>query len=392
MSHSDQDPNTQRDPGRTTPQRIVIASAVAAVLVAVGAAIYAAGIFNPIAQSPDRDADRGEQIARQDTERRQAWLAERKEYTADPKATPPSLPVAETGYFIPNDIADAPDNQFGDSVRRGYEIFTNTQTNASQHVGNGMNCANCHLGAGTVPGSAPMWAAAVEYPAFRGKNKIINTMEDRIHGCFTYSMNAQNSPSGSPPPRDGDIYKDLQSFFFYMAEGAPLEGNLPGRGYAVPPEPEDGYSITRGETVFENNCAVCHGTSGEGRRDPNGRWIFPALWGDDSYNWGAGMHRVNTAAGFIKHNMPLGQGGSLTDQQAWDVAAYINSWERPADPRQLRDGLTVAETDERFHEHTPNFYGDEVRGDLLGDGIPGEPTAQQPPSIGAPRHSQQASR
>ena len=391
MSDHDNNDRPRKDPGRTTLRRALIAVAIAAGLVAIGAGLYASGIYAPIAQSPDREPDEGRELAEEAAERREEWLAERQEYTNDPAANPPALPVSEEGYFIPNDVADAPDNEFGDSVRRGYEVFTNTQTNASEHVGNGMNCANCHLGGGTVPGSAPMWAAAVEYPAFRGKNKIINTMEDRIHGCFTYSMNAQGSPSGSPPPRDGDIYKDLQSFFYYMAEGAPLEGNLPGRGYSTPPEPEQGYSISRGESVFENNCAVCHGTDGGGRQDPNGRWIFPALWGDDAFNWGAGMHRINTAAGFIKHNMPLGQGGSLTDQQAWDVAAYINSWERPADPRQFRDNLSVAETDEQFHEHTPNWYGDIIRGDLLGDGVPGEPT-EQPPSAGAPRHRDQASR
>ena len=385
------DPHTDRDPGRTTGRRAMGAAIAAGVLVAVGAGLYALGIYDPIAQSPEREANQAKDIEQAKEQARADYLASREAYTADPNAGPPSLPVSPDGYFVPRSVEEAPDNEFGDSVRRGYEIFTNTQTNASQHVGNGMNCANCHLGAGTVPDSAPMWAAAVEYPAFRGKNKIINTMEDRIHGCFTYSMNAQNSPSGSPPPRDGDIYKDLQSYFYFMAEGAPLEGNLPGRGYPVPPEPEQGYSISRGEKVFEANCAVCHGSDGSGRKDPNGRWIFPALWGDDAYNWGAGMHRINTAAGFIKHNMPLGRGGSLTDQEAWDVAAYINSWERPADPRQLRDGTSVAENDERFHEHTPNWYGDVIRGDLLGDGVPGEPT-EQPPSTGRPMGAETAQR
>ncbi len=71
--------------------------------------------------------------------------------------------------------------------------------------------------------------------------------------------------------------------------------------------------------------------------------VFPPLWGSNSFNWGAGMHRVNTAAGFIKANMPLGKPNSLSDQEAWDVAAYINSFPRPADPRQLDEGLTVEE-------------------------------------------------
>jgi cytochrome c len=67
-----------------------------------------------------------------------------------------------------------------------------------------------------------------------------------------------------------------------------------------------------------------------------GDYTFPPVWGRESYNKGAGMHRNSTAAAFIKANMPLGQGGTLTNQQAWDVAAYINSKPRPADPRTRR--------------------------------------------------------
>ena len=88
----------------------------------------------------------------------------------------------------------------------------NTATNASDHVGNGLACANCHLDGGRHPDSAPMWAAWGQYPAYRSKNDRINTMEDRVMGCFTYSMNAQHSPSGEPPPHGDDIYRDLQEF------------------------------------------------------------------------------------------------------------------------------------------------------------------------------------
>ncbi|MFT4978375.1 MAG: thiosulfate dehydrogenase, partial [Myxococcota bacterium] len=90
--------------------------------------------------------------------------------------------------------------------------------------------------------------------------------------------------------------------------------------------------------------------------------VFPPLWGEGSYNWGAGMHRINTSAGFIWANMPLGQPGTLTEQQAWDVAAFINSHPRPADPRSA--GATE-ETDASFHSHDCS-YGDSVGGDVLG--------------------------
>jgi thiosulfate dehydrogenase len=63
---------------------------------------------------------------------------------------------------------------------------------------------------------------------------------------------------------------------------------------------------------------------------------LPGVWGSDSYNKGAGMDRITEAAGFIWANMPLGQGRSLSHQQALDVAAYLNLQYRPADPRQSK--------------------------------------------------------
>lgn len=361
-------------------RRLALALGGAIVLFGIGAGLYSAGIFTPIRQVSVRAGDKGEEIARNETDRREAYEKALKAYSKDPKLDPPALPVDADGYFIPKSLAHAPDDQFGASVRRGYEIFVNTQTAAADYAGNGMNCRNCHLDAGKLANSAPMWAAAVQYPAWRGKNKMINTMQDRVHGCFTYSMNAQGSLKGEAPGLGSDIYKDLESYFYFLAEGAPLDGKLPGRGYPVPPKSEQGYDVARGETVFKQNCAVCHGEQGEGRQDRNGRWVFPALWGDDSYNWGAGMHRIDTAAGFIKANMPLSKRYSLSDQEAWDVAAYINSFERPPDPRQIRDGISLAEAHERYHKNDASYYAEEVNGDMLGDGVPGE-SEEQPPVV-----------
>src|SRR5690625_1173705 len=97
-----------------------------------------------------------------------------------------------------------------------------------------------------------------------------------------------------------------------------------------------------------------------------GETVFPPVWGDGSYNWGAGMSRIPMLAAFVKRNMPLGQPGTLSDQESWDVAQYVNSHERPQDPRYTGD---VQETRERyfdtFHQHT--LYGTEVQGRVLGD-------------------------
>lgn len=276
-------------------------------------------------------------------------------------------PVAH-GSFQPPADHEIPDDEFGAAVRRGQAIFMNTSTNASDHVGNGLSCSNCHLDAGRQPYSAPMWAAWVQYPKYRSKNNQINTMEDRIKGCFTYSMNAQHSVSGGPPSAGDDIYRDLQSYFFWLSTNAPTNEKMEGGGFGKVAKTERGYSPERGQEVFTANCAVCHGGDGQGQKDINGRYVFPPLWGPDSFNWGAGMARIDTAAAFIKHNMPLSQPGRLTDQEAWDVAAYIDSFERPKDPRQ--GGMTIEQTRKRYHDGDEIYYGQVVKGTLLGVGTP----------------------
>ncbi len=229
--------------------------------------------------------------------------------------------------FSPPNREDMPEGPFGDAIRQGRDIFVNTQANAKRFVGNGLNCVNCHLDEGRKANSAPLWASYVMYPAYRSKNKKVNSFEDRLAGCFTYSMN------GTPPPYDSAEMVALVSYTYWLAQGAPVGVELPGRGYPSLDKPAQEPDVKRGAGVFSANCALCHGAQGEGTR-AGGQYAFPPLWGKDSYNGGAGMHRVETAAAFIKANMPLGKPGSLSAQEAWDVAAFVNSHERPSDPRK----------------------------------------------------------
>ncbi|RTR07256.1 c-type cytochrome [Halomonas nitroreducens] len=270
------------------------------------------------------------------------------------------LPEAPAGEatFTPPAERDIPDNQYGEMVRKGRDLFVNTQQLRGENVFNDQNCSNCHLDAGRLADSAPMWASMGVYPAYRGKNDKVNTMAERIQGCFTYSMN------GVPPEYGSETLVALQTYFHWMATGAPINQSLPGRGYPGLEETGEAPDRGRGAEVYADQCAVCHGDNGQGQKVGE-RQVFPPLWGDGAYNWGAGMHRVNTAANFIKANMPLGKPYSLTDQQAWDVAAFINSHERPQDPRR-RTLASVDETDEIFHQHM-GFYGDEIDGQRLGD-------------------------
>jgi len=263
------------------------------------------------------------------------------------KAAPTFEPPAET---------DIPDDEFGKVVRQGMRIFVNTPAEAGAFIGNNLNCASCHLDAGRRPKSAPLWAAYVLYPAYRSKNGHVNTLAERLQGCFKYSMN------GKAPDAQDPIMVALQTYMYWLARGAPTGVKLAGQGYPKLPEPPRPADYVRGQAVYAQNCALCHGENGGGQKTAKGQWVFPALWGPDSFNWGAGMHQISNAASFIKHNMPLGQDGLLSDQEAWDVAYYMNAHERPQDPRFNGN---VEQTRDKYHAKD-SLYGHTVNGKVLG--------------------------
>ncbi|CFU48383.1 c-type cytochrome [Bordetella pertussis] len=272
----------------------------------------------------------------------------------------PALAADAPPAFTPPAADAIPDNEFGKVVREGEQIFLHTPQRAAKFVGNDLTCASCHLDAGRRADSAPMWAAYVLYPAYRAKNGHVNTLSERLQGCFRYSMN------GESPPADDPTLVALQSYMYWLASKAPTGVKLAGRGYRKLPAPPQKPDYLRGKTAYAQYCAVCHGAEGQGQK--NGRhWVFPALWGEHSFNWGAGMHQIGNAAGFIKANMPLGQAGLLSDQEAWDVAYFMNAHERPQDPRYQG---SVAQTRAKYHDSDDSLYGMEVNGHLLGSAAP----------------------
>lgn len=266
--------------------------------------------------------------------------------------TPPTLEDLEASNLHP---------ELKRVIRRGHDLFVNTQQLRGENVFNDMNCSSCHLGEGRLPFATPIWAAAVTLPDYRPKNDHVNNLEERIAGCFSYSMN------GTPPEYGSDNMLALAAYHNWLAKGVPIyqPGNtLYGRGYPIE-KPEREASWEKGADLYQVHCSLCHAEDGQGLK-VRGEVQFPPLWGDDSYNWGAGISRVFTLAGFIHHNMPLGQPRSLSVQDSWDLAAYINRQERPQDPRYTGD---VVETREKYLDtfHTHTQYGLEHQGKLLGD-------------------------
>ena len=276
------------------------------------------------------------------------------------KQEPHAAAPSSQGFMPPPDSA-IPDNDFGKAVRLGEKVFTDTQTYAKQYIGNKLQCANCHLDAGRLAGSAPLWAAYVAYPAYRSKNKHVNTYAERLQGCFRYSMN------GKPPAYGSKVLVALQAYSYFLAKGAPVGANLNGRGFPKLKKQAQPFSYARGEKVYAQNCALCHGADGQGQVSAAGKPVFPPLWGRHSYNWGAGMGNIRNAAAFVAANMPFSKGGTLSEQEAWDVAAFVDSHERPQDPRFTG---SVAETRKKFHDSAMWMYGKTVNGVLLGEHSP----------------------
>lgn len=274
-----------------------------------------------------------------------------------PIKSAPSAAILTGATFVPSDQSQLPDDEFGKMVQLGRNIMYDTKKYAPRYVGNSLNCVNCHTDGGAMAGSAPLWGAWVSYPAYRGKNKKVNTFEERLQGCFTYSMN------GKPPPLGSDALVALSAYSYWLAKGLPVDEKVAGRGYPAAPKPAQAPDYARGEKVYAARCAMCHAADGQGRV-VNGQVVFPPLWGAQSFNWGAGMGSIKNAANFIYANMPYGMSYSLSPQEAWDVAYFMDGHERPQDPRWLG---SVAATRAKFHDNPNSLYGMKVNGVLLGD-------------------------
>lgn len=238
-------------------------------------------------------------------------------------AQEPPSPVV----FTPRPDSEIPAGPFGDLVRKGEKIFTQTGKYAGKYVGNDLTCESCHLDRGRKPYAAPLWGAYVSYPRFRTKNMKVSRLGERIQGCFRFSMN------GVAPPLAGDTIRSIVAYSFWMSKGAPVGTPLVGTGmYHMPPTSHKPDPLN-GKKVYKARCALCHGADGLGASS-GGDVAFPPVWGPRSYNAGAGLAKVGKLAGFIKMNMPLSKGDTLSDRDAWDVAAYVDSQPRPADPRK----------------------------------------------------------
>ncbi|MBX6365300.1 MAG: c-type cytochrome [Gemmatimonadetes bacterium] len=212
-------------------------------------------------------------------------------------------------------LAEAPDGPLGAAIRRGHALMLATRDSLPGHVGNRLRCVSCHLDEGRRPRSAPFVGVYGQFPQYRSRSGSVISVEDRINGCFQRSLN------GKPLPAASRAMRDMVAYLAFVSRGVPVGARVEGQGFGEVPALEP--DTARGARIFATACARCHGADGQGTA------IAPPVWGPDSYNIGAGMARPRTAAAFIRWNMPFDRPGSLSDQDAVDVAYYIDSKPRP---------------------------------------------------------------
>ena len=241
-----------------------------------------------------------------------------------------------------------PDDAFGRAVRYGRDLIVHTSAligpdapdPAQRYAGNGLECENCHLAAGTKPFGQPLARAWAAFPTFIPRDGAVRTLADRINGCLERSMNGRSLAETSA---------EMAAMLAYLRF---LNQRPPGEPANAPPTPplalpERPLDPAHGGQVFAQQCAACHGQDGLGQRldartaaVQRRRYAVPPLWGPDSFNDGAGMARPITAARFIRANMPFGTDPAhpaLGVADAFDVAAFVETQPRPHFPRRVQD-------------------------------------------------------
>jgi thiosulfate dehydrogenase len=209
------------------------------------------------------------------------------------------------------------------AVRRGRALLNATRDSLPAHVGNKLRCVSCHMGDGLKANQMPYVGVYARFPQYRPRSATVEIIEDRINDCFERSMN------GKALPRDSRAMRDIVAYLAFLSYGVPVGASVEGQGLPRL-DPVAGDTV-RGAEVLKTTCTLCHGVDGQGTN------VAPPLWGKQSYNIGAGMARIRTAASFIHEAMPFDKPGTLTPQQAYDVATYINSRPRPDFARKSGD-------------------------------------------------------
>ena len=231
------------------------------------------------------------------------------------------------------DLNSLPDDEQGKLIRYGHELISNTSLFFGPKgniaaITNGMNCQNCHVDAGAKSYAGCFSAVASTYPQYRNRSGIVESIEFRINDCMLRSLD------GKPIDSTGKEMHAMVAYLKWIGKDVPKNKKPTGAGLEDLPFLERAADPEKGKQVFMSQCTSCHGQNGEGMLNHDSSfYLYPPLWGPNSFNVSAGLYRITRMASFVKNNMPYGtathDSPKLSDEEAWDVAAFIISQPRP---------------------------------------------------------------
>jgi thiosulfate dehydrogenase len=252
---------------------------------------------------------------------------EKKEKTANLIT---EIKPAKPKWIIPdtNEITDAEQAKL---IKYGRALIVNTSyyfgpKGVIAHNSNGLNCQNCHLNAGTKWFGNNFSLVATGYPRFKERSGTVETVVRKVEDCFERSLNGSRIDSNSRE------MKAFVSYLEWIGKNVKKGTKPEGSGIEDLPFLDRPADTAIGRAVYVSKCQVCHGKDGQGILNASATsYTYPPLWGKHSYNIGASIYRLSKFAGYVKRNMPFNadKAVQLTSEQAWDVAAFVNSQYHP---------------------------------------------------------------
>lgn len=248
--------------------------------------------------------------------------------------------IDENGIIDEAKLGDSP---YAKTVIYGSKLVNETtrhlgpqaKDEKKRFAGNNLSCSSCHASGGVVPNQSPFVGIYARFPQYNSRADQLITLQDRINGCFQRSM------SGKPIPANSKEMRAMITYMQWLSTGYEVGAKVKGQGLPKAEFINRAGDPKNGKKIYADKCASCHGENGEGVLNPEfasggDYYLFPAIWGKDSYNTGAGMYRLIKAAQFVKTTMPKGD-ATLSWEEAYDVSAFMNSQERPVKPNREKD-------------------------------------------------------
>lgn len=235
-------------------------------------------------------------------------------------------------YWTAPDVSSIADAKQKEQAEYGKELIAHTAKYLGPNgsvlkISNGMNCQNCHLQAGTAVFGNNYGSVASLYPKFRARSGSVENIYKRVNDCFERSLNGKALDTAS---------REMQAIVAYinfLGSNVEKGKKAEGSGFKDLAFLDRAADPGKGLAVYTAKCQSCHQANGEGVFNVDKtEYTFPALWGKGSFNDGAGLYRISNFAKYIKFNMPQGvtyQSPQLSDEEAWDVAAYVLTQQRP---------------------------------------------------------------